>query len=103
MSMVNNYSLSDQIIGAANGLLNQMDIDKGERATLVKVINDAFQGEGGQANTNFQAEFARRVDAYDQALLDLKNTINSEVGTSGSMHVTDMGNGKMFDSILGFG
>ncbi|WP_158682533.1 hypothetical protein [Nocardia cyriacigeorgica] len=102
MSMVNNYGLADQIIGAANALLSQMDIDKGERASLVRTINDAFKGEGGQANTNFQAEFARRVDAYDQALLDLKNTINSEVGTGGSMHIADKGNSAMFDGILGF-
>ncbi|WP_280233658.1 hypothetical protein [Nocardia cyriacigeorgica] len=99
--MLNNYERADELGRATSALLGQMDIDAGERKTLVNLVSSAFQGEAGSSNDLFQKEFTRRVDAYDQALTDLNKTVVSVTGIGGTTHTRDKIEAAKYDAILG--
>ncbi|MEU7219837.1 hypothetical protein [Nocardia iowensis] len=66
-----------------------MEVDAGERRSLVNLVAEVFKGAAGTSNHDFQVRFATSVDNYKLRLGELNKAIGGASGTGGTLHQTD--------------
>ncbi|MGK8503835.1 hypothetical protein [Nocardia asiatica] len=99
MALKNDYDAVEGLVIRTDKVLGDMTIDAGERDTLVKLLEQNFQGDAGTSNGELQARVKNLIDQYNQALTDLKAATKAVSGIDGQFRVVDTGQAMRFSQI----
>ncbi|MGK8489555.1 hypothetical protein [Nocardia asiatica] len=99
MALKNDYDAVEGLVIRTDKVLGDMTIDAGERDTLVKLLEQNFQGDAGTSNGELQARVKNLIDQYNQALTDLKAATKAVSGIDGQFRVVDNGQAMRFSQI----
>jgi len=99
MALKNDYDAVEGLVVRTDKVLGDMTIDAGERDTLVKLLEQNFQGDASQENSNLQARVKQQIDQYNDALMQLKAATKGVSGIDGQFRVVDQGQASRFSQI----